>query len=269
VSAQSILVRPSLPANPVEAGRAELDIALFARRDAGDARARDQLVERFLPLARSIARRYQRSEEPWEDLMQVAAMGLVKAVDGFDTGRGVAFSSYAVPTIAGELKRYFRDRTWMVRPPRDLQELTMRLECATKELSQQLDRAPTVRELADHLEVNDEHVLEALHARAGRGAVSFTAPIGDDGHCLQDTLGAADDAYELADTRVAVDGMLRGLTPRMREILRLRFEEDLTQAEIGAVFGVSQMQISRLIRQALKHLRDNAEDPQGVGRTGE
>ncbi len=197
--------------------------------------------------------------------MQVAAMALVKAIDGFDAGHGAAFSSYAVPTIAGEIKRHFRDRSWMVRPPRDLQELTLRVEHATSELVAQLDRAPTVRELARELELDDEAVLEALQARAGRGAVSFSAPFGDDDRCLQDTLGGPDDAYERVDTCVAVEGMLRGLTPRQREILRLRFEEDLTQAEIGVVFGVSQMQISRLIRQALRLLREMADDPGCVG----
>ena len=202
--------------------------------------------------------RYQRSAEPLDDLMQVASLALVKAVDRFDATNGAAFSSYAVPTIAGELKRYFRDRTWTVRPPRELQELTLRVETATTELGLQLDRSPTVRELAEWLDVDDERILEALQARSARGALSFEAPArdqDDERHTLQDTLASADDDYERAETRVVVDGLTTGLSARSREILRLRFDEDMTQAQIGERLAISQMQVSRLLRQALDQLR--------------
>lgn len=252
-------------ARGTEKPRARNDRQLFARRDAGDPRSRDDLVEEFLPLAQSMARRYAHSGEPLEDLVQVASLALVKAIDRFDPARGVAFSSFAVPTILGELKRHFRDRSWTVRPPRDLQELSLRVDRAATRLSQQLDRAPTVAELAEALGTTDEHVLEALQARGARGALSFDAPAGgrDSEHvALEDVLGASDDGFALAETRVVVDGLLAGLSQRNREILRMRFEDDLTQAEIGEVFGVSQMQISRIIRQSLEQLRHFAQEQQ-------
>jgi RNA polymerase sigma-B factor len=244
-----------------------MDRMLFARRAAGDPRARDELIERFMPLARSLARRYELASEPLDDLVQVASMGLVKAVDRYEPGRGCAFSSYAVPTIVGELKRHFRDRTWTVRPPRALQELTLRVEAARLRLSQELERAPTVSELAVATGSTDEHVLDALQASTARGALSLQSPTGgrEEDAELQDTLGASDDGYAHAETRALLDALLTGLTPRARIVLRLRFEQDLTQAEIGALLGVSQMQISRIIRQALGRLRHIADQQQRAG----
>ena len=164
--------RPGSPRRP-----AGLRIASCSRvLHAGDRGARDALVERFLPLARSLARRYERSGEPIEDLVQVASLALLKAIDRYDPAQGTAFSSFAVPTIVGELKRHFRDRSWMVRPPRALQELTLRVEHAISQLSADLDRAPTVSELAAALGSDEEQVLEALQARAGRSALSLQAP---------------------------------------------------------------------------------------------
>jgi RNA polymerase sigma-B factor len=243
------------------AARERVDRALFARRDAGDRAARDALVERFLPLARSLARRYESSDEPMDDLVQVASVALVKAVDRFDPEQGSAFSSFAVPTIVGELKRYFRDRTWMVRPPRSLQELTLRVQAAITALTRQLDRAPTVSELATSLHCDEEQILEALQARSGRSALSLQAPSAtDDGqHALQDTLGCREEGFALAESRVILDELIATLSPRSRKVLRLRFEQDLTQAEIGERLGVSQMQISRLIRESLQTLRETAE----------
>jgi RNA polymerase sigma-B factor len=253
-------VPPPMGACP-DNSRARIDRRLFVRRDAGDARARDELVERFLPLARALARRYERRGEPLEDLVQVASLALVKAIDGYDRTRGIAFSSYAVPTIVGELKRYFRDRTWAVRPPRDLQELTLRVDRATADLSAQRDRVPTVGELAAALDATDEDVLEALQARGAHRGLSLQAPtVGEETQTLlQDTLGGSDDGYAHAEARVLLDGLLAALPARSRKILRLRFEQDLTQAEIGALIGVSQMQISRIIRQTIDHLRHIAE----------
>lgn len=248
-------------ARRAEDPRARMDRMLFGRRDAGHPHAREELIDRFLPLARSLARRYEHSSEPLEDLVQVASLALVKAIDRYDAARGCAFSSYAVPTIAGELKRHMRDHTWAVRPPRALQELTLRVDRSAERLSQQLDRAPTVTELAAAVDSTAEHVLEALQARGGRRAVSLQAPAGgeDEQSGLQDVLGVDDDGYARAEAHVFVDGLLVGVSPRAREVLRLRFDQDLTQAEIGAQLGVSQMQISRILRQAIDQLRHIAD----------
>ena len=244
------------------ARRAREDLRLFrAWVDRGDRRARAQLIERFLPLARSLARRYERGSEPLEDLVQVASVALVKAIDRYDPARGYAFSSFAVPTIAGELKRHFRDQTWMVRPPRGIQEVTLRVEGALTRLTQQLDRSPTTSELAEAVGVGDEAILEAMQARSARGALSLHAPQGDagDGMSLQDTLGAEDPDIERAETRAELDRLMADVAPRAREMLRMRFEEDMTQAEIGAAIGISQMQVSRILRQTIATLRDVAE----------
>ncbi|HEV2061861.1 MAG TPA: SigB/SigF/SigG family RNA polymerase sigma factor, partial [Solirubrobacteraceae bacterium] len=242
--------------------RAREDRRLFrAWVDNGDRRARARLIERSLPLARSLARRYERGSAPLEDLVQVASMALVKAIDRYDPTRGYAFSSFAVPTIAGELKRHFRDQTWMVRPPRGIQEATLRVEGALARLSQQLDRSPTTSELADDLGVSDEAVLEAMQARSARGALSLHAPQGEPGDAisLQDTLGAEDPDLERAETRAQLEDLMREVSPRARDMLRMRFEEDMTQAEIGAAIGISQMQVSRILRQTIATLREVAE----------
>ena len=250
----------STPTENVGSAQRMEDDRQFARLRTGDPAARDALTERFLPLARSLARRYARSGEPMDDLVQVASLALVKALDRYDPAQGTAFSSYAVPTIVGELKRYFRDRTWMVRPPRALQELTLRVEHTIAGLSHELNRAPTVAEIATALDSSQEQILEALQARDGRGGVSLDAPrVGDEDHpALQDTLGSLDGGFIAAESRATLDSVMAGLSPRSREVVRLRFEQDLTQAQIGQLVGVSQMQVSRLIRQALGHMRDAA-----------
>lgn len=249
-------VAPTL-AGRGDGARERLDRKLFARRDARDPRARDELIERFLPLARSLARRFGHCGEATEDLVQVASLALVKAVDRYDAARGCAFSSFAVPTIVGELKRHLRDRGWAVRPPRDVQELTLRVDRAAERLSMELDRTPTIAELAVAVDSDDELVLEAVQARSGRSALSLHAPAHDenDQSVLQDMLGASDDGYAHAEARVLLERLLTSLSPRAREVLRLRFEQDLTQAEIGALVGVSQMQISRILRQTIQQLR--------------
>ncbi|HEY3865982.1 MAG TPA: SigB/SigF/SigG family RNA polymerase sigma factor [Solirubrobacteraceae bacterium] len=237
------------------------DQELFTRARAGDAHAREQLVERYLPLARRLARRYQRSEEALEDLEQVASLGLLKAIDRFDAGRDVAFSSFAVPTILGEVKRHFRDRTWSVRVPRDLQELALRVDRAAAELSLQKRRAPTVVELAEAVGATEEQVLEALRAASAYHAGSLDAPrpgradAGVPGESLADSLGVREDGFERAEERATLAPLLAQISSRERLVLVLRFSEDLTQAEIGERIGVSQMQVSRLIRQALVRLR--------------
>ncbi|HMI71762.1 MAG TPA: SigB/SigF/SigG family RNA polymerase sigma factor [Solirubrobacteraceae bacterium] len=239
--------------------RADDDRALFARYlDKRDPVDREMLVERFLPLARQLARRYQRPEEPFDDLFQVACLGLVKAIDRFDLEREVAFSSYAVPTILGEIKRYFRDRTWSVRVPRDLQELALKVDRAVSDLSLDLHRQPTIEQIAEKVGAEEEDVLEALEASGAYKATSLEAPRGSDeegGDTLGDTLGTEEHGFSLAEDRATIEHLMRSITPREREVLRLRFEEDLTQAEIGERIGVSQMQVSRIIRQSVARLR--------------
>jgi RNA polymerase sigma-B factor len=245
---------------PVNRDRAQSDRRLFQRFfDERDPVDRDAIVERFLPLARQLAARYQRPDEPFDDIFQVACYGLVKAVDRFDADRGVAFSSYAVPTILGEIKRHFRDRTWAVRVPRDLQDLVLRVDRVTDELTRQVGRSPTVDEIAAMVDIDSEEVLEALQASTAYRATSLEIPRTgadeDPGDTLGDTVGITDDGFAQAEQRAMLHALLRSLTPREREVVRLRFEEDLTQAAIGERIGVSQMQVSRVLRHALGRLR--------------
>ena len=241
--------------------RTRHDRWLLNRMAAGDPHAREALVERFLPLARKLARRYAGGADTYDDVYQVACLGLLKAIDGFDAQRGVAFSSYAVPTIVGELKRYFRDRTWAVRPPRNLLERALRIERAAERLSEELHQSPTVDQLAKQLDLTGEEVLEGLEAaRAQRGtSLDATLDCDDATRSLGDLVGTVDPGYARSEERVLVSQLARGLSTRDQEILRLRFEEDMTQSEIGAMFGVSQMQVSRLIRSAIERLRAVAE----------
>jgi RNA polymerase sigma-B factor len=246
-----------------DAERLRADRALLERylqrRDPVD---RDTLVERFLPLARGLARRYQRSGEPFDDLFQVACLGLIKAIDRFDLSRDVAFSSYAVPTMLGEIRRYFRDRTWSVRVPRDLQELALRVDKKVAELSSDLHRQPTVAEIAHAAAATEEQVLDALQASGAYRAISLETPratADEAGDTLGDTLASTERGFGLAEDRATLAQLLLGaVTPREREVLRLRFEEDLTQREIGQRIGVSQMQTSRIIRHSIARLRTAA-----------
>jgi RNA polymerase sigma-B factor len=236
---------------------------LFARvqRD-GDRAAHEALVERFLPLAQQLARRYARSNEPLDDLIQVASLGLLKAIDRFDPTRPTAFSSFAVPTILGELKRHFRDKAWSLRVPRDLQELAFRVERVADDLESELRRAPTADEIAEYMGVRTEQVLDAREAAGAYQAVSLDRPRDDAeaGDELVNVIGLEDPGYHLADEAATVERLMSMLlSDREREILRLRFAEDLTQSEIGARLGLSQMHISRLIRHAVAQLRQAAE----------
>ena len=236
---------------------------LFARyRERADQATRDALVERFLPLATKLARRYHRGNEPLDDLVQVASVGLLKAVERFDPARGTAFSSFAVPTIAGELKRHFRDKGWAIRVPRDLQELALRVDRATDRLFHELGRAPTASEIADDLGVTIEQVLEAHEAAAAYRADSLDRPSSDDDQDatrVVDTLGGDDPGYHQAVHAATLESMMSVISDREREILRLRFVEDLTQSEIGDRMGLSQMHISRLLRRAVAQLREAAQ----------
>jgi RNA polymerase sigma-B factor len=230
--------------------------ALLRRwHETGDRTARTAVIERMLPLAHGIARRYAGRGEPLDDLEQVASIGLLKAIDRFDVGRDVRFTTFAVPTIAGEVKRHFRDRGWMLRVPRDLQELAARVGGAREELTRTLGRAPTVDELAKAARISAEDVVDALNAAAAYRAVSLDDPLGAEGRAPAEQLGGDDDAFERAEQRLLLDRGLSALAPREREILRLRFFEGLTQREIAERVGISQMHVSRLIRRSLADLR--------------
>ena len=221
-----------------------------------DPSLREELVRTYLPLARTIARRYESPRVPLEDLVQVAAIGLMKAIDRYDPERGIAFSSYAVPTMAGEVQRHFRDHTWGVRPPRELQERAQRVMAANRELGAELGRPPTAGELATRLQLDLEQVVDALQACDARDITSLDRPrkVGDDDGTFGETMGGLDPGYERVEKAVMAQGLMERLDDREREILRLRFHEDLTQSEIGERIGCSQMHVSRLVRGALAKL---------------
>jgi RNA polymerase sigma-B factor len=234
----------------------------FARYRAGrDPREREQLIEQYLPLARSLARRYASGDEPLDDLTQVACVGLVKAVDRYDPARGNAFSTYAVPTILGELRRYYRDHSWAMRMPRALQELSLRIEHAWADLAATRGHTPTVRELALRLDTDDETILAALEAAAAHRV----DPLVRDGEASNGRAvappeqGTIDPGYGLAEDRAVLAGLLATLEPNQRSVLYLRFHEGLTQGEIGRRIGVSQMSVSRILRSSLEQLRAAAD----------
>src|SRR5438270_6803269 len=224
-----------------------------------DRAARDELVKRFLPLALKQARRYRGAQEPYDDLHQVASLGLVKAIERFDIDRGTAFSSFAVPTILGELKRYFRDLGWSVHVPRGAQERALKVEEAQQKLSSKTGRPPSVPELAEYLELSIEDVLEALETAGAHHTASLDAPR-DDGEdesgTLADAFGQVDERFDIVEDKVTIATAARHLGARERRVLLLRFVEDMTQSQIAAMIGVSQMQVSRLLRRALEQLRE-------------
>jgi RNA polymerase sigma-B factor len=218
---------------------------------------RDQLVEMHLPLVEYLARRFRNRGEPLDDLIQVATIGLIKSVDRFDLERGVEFSTYATPTIVGEIKRHFRDKGWAIRVPRRLQELKLSLTKATSELSQKLGRSPTVAELANHLGMSEEEVLEGLESANAYSAVSLDAPDGgdDDAPAVADSLGITDEALEGVEYRESLKPLLEKLPAREKRILMLRFFGNMTQSQIASELGISQMHVSRLLARTLAQLR--------------
>lgn len=229
----------------------------------GDRRARDELIERFLPLARKLARRYIPSSEPYDDLVQVASLGLVKAVERFDPSRGFAFTSFAVPTILGELKRYFRDSGWALHVDRAAQERARKITDAQQQISARTGRAPTVSQIAQYLEISEEEVLDGLQTAEAYDAISLDAPLqsDEDGTISRlDALGDDDERLCLVDDQATISAAARHLPRRERQILFLRFGEDLTQTEIAERIGVSQMQVSRLLRKSLAQLRQLTEE---------
>ena len=224
---------------------------------------RRRMVERYLPLADKLARRYAYTSEPLDDLVQVARLGLLKAVDRWDPSRGTPFSTYAVPTITGELRRHFRDRTWTIRPPRDLQERYLDVQHARDTLWQELAREPTARDVADRLGLTFEDVVEALQTGDAHSPTSLDAPLRTeegDGASRVDCL--PDDRHDIAraETRIALTQLADGvLDDREREVIRLRFEDDRIQKEIGERVGCSQMHVSRILHEALGRLRAAAD----------
>jgi RNA polymerase sigma-B factor len=235
--------------------------ALFAGlRRSGDRSALEALVESYTPLARTLARRYYNTSEPYEDLCQVAQLGLIKAIQRFDPERGFPFQAFAIPTILGELRRYFRNSSWAVHVPRGVQERALEVRDAERALAEEHGRAPTVSELAQFMELSIEHVLDALHALRGYSSVSLDAPRASDSHegdgTYAETIGEEDGRFELVELGASLDVGLRLLEPGQREMLRLRYVEEMTQAQIAERFEISQMQVSRLLRRCLEQLRE-------------
>jgi RNA polymerase sigma-B factor len=235
-------------------------LAAMAAMPAGHpsrAALRDRAIEAWLPLAKHLANRYANRGEPTDDLVQTATIGLIKAVDKFDPDRGVDFAGYAIPTILGEIKRHFRDRTWSIRVPRRLQELRLHITEANTTLTHTLGRAPLVADIAAHLGITEEEVLEGLEGARAYNAASLSTPIGADGTTeLGDTIADEQNDYELADLRATLEPALGRLDDRERKIVMLRFYGNQTQTQIAEQVGISQMHVSRLLTKALAKMRD-------------
>jgi RNA polymerase sigma-B factor len=248
---------PAAPESPEQRSREDARLLLRYHRD-GDLAAREELVVRFLPLARQLAARYRHAGEAVDDLVQVACLGLLKAIDRYDRDRGDGFARYAVPTMLGELKRHFRDKGWSVHVPRATQELVLKVSEALGTLPAKLGRSPRPRDVAEALGEPVEDVLEAMEAATAYETASLDAPrpgsADDDGWTYGDSLAEEDPGYELVDIGETLRGTLAALPERERLILRLRFERDMTQAEIAELIGVSQMHVSRLLRRSLDRL---------------
>lgn len=220
---------------------------------------REQLVQLHMPLVEYLARRFKGRGEPLDDLIQVASMGLLKAIDRFDPDRGVEFSTYATPTIVGELKRYFRDRGWAIRIPRRLQEIGLQLAKVVPKLSQELGRSPTVSDIANRTGLSEEEILEAMNASQAYSLVSLDAPTGEDGSDSMSRLGSEDESLELFEEWSSVAHLLEKLPTRERRILYLRFVAGQTQSQIADQLGISQMHVSRLLAKTLAQLREQAK----------
>ncbi|MCA1982392.1 RNA polymerase sigma factor SigF [Nocardioides nematodiphilus] len=223
--------------------------------------ARDHLVSFNLPLVEHCARRFRNRGEPHEDLVQVGTIGLLKAVDRFDTSRGVEFSTYATPTVIGEIKRHFRDKGWAIRVPRRLQELRLQIGTASAHLTQLLGRSPTPRELAEHLGCTVEEIVEALESGSAYATLSLDASDGNDSTAtMLDALGIEDEQLEHVEIRESIKPLLDALDSREKTILMLRFFRNMTQSQIAEEVGISQMHVSRLLTRTLAHLRNALED---------
>jgi RNA polymerase sigma-B factor len=247
-----------------------IDDKILLRRyhEDGDLRAREQLIEQYMSLVRSLARRYSYRGEQLEDLVQIGAIGLIKAIDRFDLDRGVELTTYATPNIIGEIKRHFRDKGWAVRVPRGLQELNVQLSRLMEQLTVQLGRSPTIPELAKAAGVEEEEVLEALES--GRAYTSLSLSVGggggdDDDLDPLESLGTEEHQYEVSEDRAVLAPGFKVLDERERTILQLRFFDGLTQSQIAQQVGISQMHVSRLIRRSLEKIRETiAEDEESL-----
>ena len=252
---------------------AENDKVLLRRyHEHGDLQAREQLIEQYMSLVRSLARRYSYRGEQLDDLVQIGSIGLIKAIDRFDINRGVELTTYATPNIIGEIKRHFRDRGWAVRVPRGLQELNVRLSKLIEQLTVQLSRSPTILELAKAAGVDEEDVLEALESGRAYSSLSLSTGGGtEDGEELDplESLGEIEHQYEVSEDRAVLAPGFRVLDERERKILQLRFFDGLTQSQIAQQVGISQMHVSRLIRRSLEKIRDEiAADEQAPSPRG-
>jgi RNA polymerase sigma-B factor len=256
--------RPDTHAPSVSANRGNELIAAMVALPAGHPsrpQLRHRAIEAWLPLARHLANRYTGRGEPADDLIQVAVVGLIKAVDRFETGHGVEFASFAIPTILGELRRHFRDRAWSIRVPRRLQELRLAIAGANSALTPTLGRPPTVADIARHLRVTEEDVIEGLEGARAYSTTSLSTPVNADGSTeLGDTIGGEDAALRLAELRIALGPALAALNQREQKIISLRFFGNLTQSEIAEQVGISQMHVSRLLTKALATLRTKLDD---------
>ena len=231
--------------------------------EEGDLQAREQLINQYMSLVRSLARRYSYRGEQLEDLVQIGAIGLIKAIDRFDLERGVELTTYATPNIIGEIKRHFRDKGWSVRVPRGLQELNVQLSRLVEQLTVQLGRSPTIAELAKAADASEEEVLEALESGRAYSSLSLSQGTGGDGDEELDPLesiGEEEHEYEVSEDRAVLEPGFRALDDRERRILHLRFFEGLTQSEIASRLGISQMHVSRLLAKSLAQLRQDAEE---------
>jgi len=239
---------------PIGSTDREVETELF-KRLPDDTEARERLVGMFLPLAEYLARRFDRRGEPLEDLVQVASVGLLNAIDRFDVERDVQFSTYAAVTIIGELKRHFRDKGWAIRVPRRLQEVGLRVNAVLPELSQELGRSPTVEEIAARCEASPEEILDAMEAVQAYSTTSLDSPVGEEGAAPIDVLGGDDPSLEILEGWASVAPAVKDLPERERRVLYLRFFRGLTQSEIAKEVGVSQMHVSRILSQTLSFLR--------------
>lgn len=240
---------------------------LFRRyKEDGDMEAREQLVMSHLNLVRFLANKFKNRGEPLDDLVQVGYLGLLKAIDRFDPDRGLEFTTYATPTILGEIKRHFRDKGWSVRIPRRLQELSAKVNQATDTLTTQFQRSPTIQEIADYLDASVDEVLEAMESSSAYSSVPLEgtgSSENDDAPSVIDRYGSEDNELAFTDDRLVIEEALRGFSPREREVIELRFLKGMTQIEIAEQLGISQVQVSRLLRRTLKKIQDKI-DPDGV-----
>lgn len=240
---------------------------LFRRfKEEGDMDAREKLVMSHLNLVRFIANKFKNRGEPIDDLIQVGYLGLLKAIDRFDPSRGLEFTTFATPTIMGEIKRHFRDKGWSVRVPRRLQELSAKVNQATDTLTSQLQRSPTIAEIADYLDATVDEVLEAMESSSAYSSVSLEAPSGaddDDTPSVIDRYATEDSDLAFTDDRIIIEKALASFSPRERDVIEMRFLKGMTQIEIAEKLGISQVQVSRLLRRTLKKIQDKI-DPEGV-----